>query len=67
MAGGPHAELVSKYFQYMRLLLVEGIVLGDIEVTKFANVTSKELYLGYTSSFPPPKVMFKFDVEWKIV
>ena len=67
MAGGPHAEIVSKYFQYMRLLLVEGIVLGDIEVTKFANVTSKELYLGYTSSFPPPKVMFKFDVEWKIV
>ena len=27
MATGPHAEIVSPYFQHMRLLLVEGLVL----------------------------------------
>ena len=27
-------------------------------------VTAKNLYLGFTSTFPPPKVVFKFDVNW---
>ena len=26
--------------------------------------TAKDLYKGYTSTLPPPKVIFKFDVEW---
>ena len=30
MAFGPHSELISPYFQHMRLLLVKGLVLGDI-------------------------------------
>ena len=67
MAGGPHAELVSPYFQHMRLLLMEGIVLGDIDVTKFRKVTAKNLYLEYTNSFPPPKVVYKYDVDWALV
>jgi hypothetical protein len=67
MAFGPHSELISPYFQHMRLLLVEGLVLGDIDVRKLAKVTAKDLYKGYTSSFPPPKVIFKFDVEWTLV
>ena len=67
MASGPHAEIISPYFQHMRLLLVEGLVLGDVDATRLANVSAKQLYLGYTSSFPPPKVMFKFAVEWSVV
>ena len=39
MAFGPHSELISPYFQHMRLLLVEGLVLGDIDVRKLAKVT----------------------------
>ena len=42
-------------------------MLGDIVVNGIARVTAKQLYLSYTSSFPPPKVMFKFDVEWSAV
>ena len=67
MAVGPHAEIISPYFNYMRLLLVEGLVLGDIKVDRIRNVTSKSLYEGYTSSFPPPKVVFKFDIDWPLV
>ena len=30
-------------------------------------MTAKELYLSYTSTFPPPKVVFKFSVDWSLV
>ena len=67
MAMGPHAEIVSPYFQHMRLLLVEGLVLEDIGVAKLITVTAKALYEGYTTSFPPPKVIFKFNIDWQLV
>ena len=62
-----HTELVCDYFQHMRLLLVEGLVLGDLTVGTLRSITAKKLYESYTSSLPPPKVMYKFDVEWPLV
>lgn len=67
MAGGPHSEFVSSYFQHMRLLLVEGLVLGDLTVNTVRSVTAKGLYEEYTSTFPPPKIIFKFEVDWSTV
>ena len=67
MAEGPHAEIVCEYFQHMRLLLVEGLVLGDLSVDNIKMVTAKELYEGYTTTFPPPKVVYKYDVDWPLV
>ena len=67
MAAGPHAEIVSEYFQHLRMLLVEGLVLGDLTTDNIRRVTAKELYLGYTSTFPPPKTVFKFSVDWSLV
>jgi hypothetical protein len=67
MADGPHAEIIAPYFQHMRLLLVEGLVLGDLSVATIRRVTAKELYQSNTTSFPPPKVVFKFDVDWSLV
>ena len=64
MGPGPHAEIVSPYFQHMKSLLTGAVILGDIEVNKLRLVTAKNLYLGFTSTFPPPKVVFKFDVNW---
>ena len=29
MGAGPHVEIVPEYFQHLRMLLVEGFVLGD--------------------------------------
>ena len=67
MTRGGHAEIISTYFQHMRLLLTEGFLLGDIRVNALGSVTAKELYKGYTSTLPPPKVVFKFDVDWMLV
>ena len=67
MGSGPHSELISPYFKNMRLLLGEALLLEDIKVENLKKVTAKALYHGYTSSFPPPKVVFKFDVDWKLV
>ena len=67
MGIGPHAEIIPSYHQHMRLLLVEGLVLGDIVANQLGNVTSKALYENFTSSFPPPKVVFKFEVDWDVV
>ena len=58
MAVGPHAELISPFFHHIRLLLVEGLVLGDFDPTQVGRVTAKSLSKEFTSSFPPPKVMF---------
>ena len=51
----------------MRLLLVEGLVLGDLTVNTVRSVTAKGLYKEYTSTFPPPTIIFKFEVDWSIV
>ena len=67
MAEGPHAEIVCAYYQHVRLLLVEGLVLEDISVATLRRVTAKELYEKNTSTFPPPKVVFRFDVDWCLV
>ena len=64
MGPGPHAEILSPYFQHMKSLLVGSVILGDIDVKKLKLVTAKELYKGFTSTFPPPKVVFKYDVDW---
>ena len=67
MAAGPHAEIVCEYFQHLRMLLVEGFEIGDLRVNNLERVTAKELYVGYTSTFPPPKVVYKYDVDWGLV
>ena len=67
MIPGPHAEIMSPYFQHMRALLTGAEILGDIDVKKLSLVTAKNLYKGFTSTFPPPKVTYKYDVEWEQV
>ena len=51
----------------MKALLTGGFALSDITVGKLKKVTAKDLYLGYTSTFPPPKVVFKFNVDCELV
>ena len=67
MGPGPHAEIVSPYFQHMKALLAGAVLLKDIDVSNLMLVTAKGLYLSFTSTFPPPKVVFKFDVDWEQV
>ena len=66
LAAGPHAEIVSEYFQHLRIL-VEGLVLGDLTTDTIRRVTAKEFYLSYTSTFPLTKTVFKYFVDWSLV
>ena len=47
--------------------MVEVLVLGDVNAESLKEVSAKFLYQQYTSSFPPPKVVFKFDCDWSVV
>jgi hypothetical protein len=67
MSSGPHAQFISQYFQHMKLLLTERLVFGDISVGELGRVTAKELYQSYTGTLPPPKVVFKYNVDWQLV
>ena len=67
MGHGPHAEIVIPYFQHLKALLTGAVILEDIDVKKLNLVTAKKLYMGFTSTFPPPKVVFKIDVNWSQV
>ena len=39
-------------------------VLEDIDAANLHKTTAKSLYLGFSSTFPPPKVVYKYDVNW---
>ena len=52
---------------HMKSLLVGAIVLGDIDVANLKKTSAKSLYLGFTSSFHPPKVVFKYNDDWNQV
>ena len=64
MAMGPHSEIISPYFNHMKSLLNGGIILEDIDPRNLHKTTAKSLYQGFTSTFPPPKIVFKHDVDW---
>ena len=64
MRVGPHAEMISPYFQHIRAVLVGGLILGDIRPEALHLVTAKDLYKGFTTTFPPPKITFKYNIEW---
>ena len=63
MGQGPHAEIISPYFLHMKALLVGGIVLGEIQVSNLKKTSAKILYAGFTSSFPLPKVVYKYNID----
>ena len=67
MSSGHHAQFISQYFQHLRLLLTEGLVFGEISVGELGRVTAKELYQSYTRTLPPPKEVFKYNVDWQLV
>ena len=39
----------------------------NLKVEYLRKVTAKKLYMGYTSNFPPPKVVFNYDYDWSLV
>ena len=67
MAAGPHAEIISPYFKHMKELLISEITVGNIDIKQLRKVSCKSLYSGFTSTFPPPRVVYKYDIDWNRV
>ena len=64
MGQGPHAEIISPYVLHMKSLLQVAFVLDEIQIENLHLVTANSLYLVFTSSFPPPKIVSKYNADW---
>jgi exonuclease III len=67
MAYTPWAVSPTPYFEHMWGLLQEALVVGDLMVEAMPDVTSKEIYKEFTCTFPPPKVIYRYEVDWDVV
>ena len=61
MAAGAHAGQVPAYFQHLQRLFLEAHANEIINNASLNSVAAKQIYQDYTSTFPPPKVIFKYD------
>ena len=61
MRHGPHAVTVPDYFRHLQNLFLEAHALEIINVERLNLVPAKQIYQDYTSSFPPPKVIYKYE------
>ena len=61
MGTGDHADSVPEYFQHLQRLFLEAHALEVINVNRLNLVPAKQIYEDFTSSFPPPKVIYKYE------
>ena len=68
MAGGVHCHVVPKYFN-MKDLFNEAVQDGFVYVANLEFAREKVIYENLTTTFPPPKVVYKhelpFDLIWQ--
>ena len=61
MRIGDHAAIVPEYIQHLKRLFLEAHALEIINVERLNLVPAKQIYEDFTSSFPPPKVIYKYE------
>ena len=61
MARGAHSQVIPPYFRFMadRITVVVDSELVNVE--SLENAQAKVIYNDFTSTLPPPKVVFKFE------
>ena len=62
---GAHSEGVPDYYRHFRRLLEEVIQGGDVYPEELEKVKVKDLYLTFTETLPPPKVVYKHALPWE--
>ena len=67
MINGPHSDTIPPYYQHMKSLLLESLQFEIINPEKLKFVSAKGLYGEFTNTFPPPKVVYKYDLKWSLV
>jgi hypothetical protein len=57
MRSGPHSERIPSMYFTVKALLDESVM--ELPVEDIETVTVKNLYMSFTETLPPPKVMYK--------
>ena len=65
MQGTPEPAAVPEYFLHLKTLFLQAHALEIIQVENLNAVPCKEIYADFTSTFPPPKIIYKYeDLPW---
>jgi hypothetical protein len=64
---GPHSERVPKFYRQFRRLMTEVFKEGLVDPYQLDKVKVKDIYNEYTSTLPPPKVIYKYDLPWDCI
>ena len=65
MRAAVRAETVPEYFDHLQKLFLEAHAQEVINVENLDSVPAKSIYEDFTSSFPPPKVIYKYqNLPW---
>ena len=66
MGQGVYADEQPEYFQYLKEVFKEAHALEIIKIENLNSVTAKQIYEDFTSTFPPPKVIYRYsDLPWE--
>ena len=66
MGQGVYADEQPEYFQHLKKLFMEAHALEIIKIENLNSVPAKQIYEDFTSSFPPPKVVYRHaDLPWE--
>ena len=61
MGTGSHADRTPAYFQHLQELFKEAHANEVIKVENLNEVPAKDIYKDFTSTFPPPKIVYKYE------
>ena len=61
MGTGMHADRTPYYFQHLQQLFMDAHAIEIINVNRLNAVSTREIYQDFTSSFPPPKIVYKYE------
>ena len=67
LGRGAHSERVPKYYRHFRRLMEEIFMLDEVDPQRLEMIKVKEVYKQFTSTLPPPKVVYKHNLPWQKV
>ena len=63
---GDYAEVVPEYFNHLKDLFTTAHAMETIKVASLNSISAKQIYEEFTSTFPPPKVIYRHaDLPWE--
>ena len=66
LGAGAHDDVVPPYFEHLKRLFEEAHASVVIDIDNLNGVTAKHIYEDFTSTFPPPKIIYKYEgLPWE--